>query len=99
MKFYGNGIEWDSLRDKPLCEFQDGVYETEDYDVANRLIESGFRYEGELPAVPGQNSVDPPNDASEMTNEQLKGLLDAKGIEYKARATKAELIQLLGGAE
>lgn len=33
----------------------------------------------------------------EMTNEQLKELLDAKGIEYKSRANKQELLELLQG--
>lgn len=35
---------------------------------------------------------------AEMSNEQLKELLDAKGIEYKSRANKTELIDLLQGA-
>lgn len=97
MKFYGNGIEWDALKDKPLCEFQDGVYETEDYDIATRLIETGFRYEGELPTPPEKHPSDSQEDISDLTNEQLKELLDAKGIEYKARANKQELLELLQG--
>lgn len=32
----------------------------------------------------------------EYTVTQLKEMCDEKGIEYKARATKAELIELLG---
>nr|DAI96704.1 MAG TPA: LEM-like protein [Caudoviricetes sp.] len=34
---------------------------------------------------------------SELTNDQIKGILDAKGIEYKARANKNELLELLQG--
>ena len=34
---------------------------------------------------------------TEMTNDQLKELLNAKGIEYKARANKQELLELLQG--
>ncbi|MBW8350775.1 hypothetical protein K0H71_15165 [Bacillus sp. IITD106] len=37
------------------------------------------------------------NDLGDLTNAELKELLDKKGIEYKANATKAELIALLGG--
>lgn len=36
-------------------------------------------------------------DLSAMTNSELKGLLDEKGIEYASNATKAELIELLEG--
>lgn len=31
----------------------------------------------------------------EMTNKELKALLDDKGVEYAERATKAQLIELL----
>src|SRR5690625_1923645 len=34
---------------------------------------------------------------NEMTNGELKGVLDEKGIEYKNNSTKKELIDLLGG--
>src|SRR5690625_4368070 len=33
----------------------------------------------------------------ELTNDELKAILDEKGIEYNAKATKKELIALLGG--
>ena len=36
-------------------------------------------------------------DYTEKTNTELKAILDEKGIEYKDRATKSELIELLGG--
>lgn len=35
----------------------------------------------------------------EFTNKELKALLDKKGLEYEARATKETLIKLLEGAE
>ena len=34
-----------------------------------------------------------------LTNDQLKALLEEKGIEYKKSATKAELIELLQGTD
>ncbi|MED1602607.1 hypothetical protein [Alkalihalophilus marmarensis] len=37
-----------------------------------------------------------PLDLESKTNDELKAMLDAKGIEYKVRATKKELMQLLG---
>lgn len=35
----------------------------------------------------------------DLTNKELKALLDEKGIEYDARANKETLIKLLEGAE
>lgn len=35
----------------------------------------------------------------DMTNDQLKALLDESGIEYKKSANKAELIDLLQGTD
>lgn len=37
------------------------------------------------------------NDLNNLTANELKGLLEEKNIEYKANATKKELIELLGG--
>ena len=37
-------------------------------------------------------------DYKNMTNEQLKKMLDDKKIEYKPRSTKKELIELVEGA-
>ncbi|VVD74528.1 HeH/LEM domain-containing protein [Pandoraea commovens] len=34
----------------------------------------------------------------DMTAAQIKAALEAKGIEYKASASKAELVELLAGA-
>lgn len=36
-------------------------------------------------------------DLSGKNKEELKQMLDEKGIEYKSNATKQELIDLLGG--
>ncbi|EJE1078097.1 hypothetical protein M4H08_001935 [Listeria monocytogenes] len=35
---------------------------------------------------------------SEMTNSELKAILDELGVSYNAKATKAELIALIEGA-
>jgi hypothetical protein len=36
---------------------------------------------------------------TELTNKEIKALLDAKGIEYDKRANKETLLKLLEGAE
>jgi len=38
MKFYRRGIIWDSKINKPLCKFVDGIYETEDQNEIEILI-------------------------------------------------------------
>ncbi|VVE78176.1 HeH/LEM domain-containing protein [Pandoraea sputorum] len=53
-------------------------------------LEAGARASGAL----GDESLAP----EEMTAAQIKAALDAKGVEYKASASKAELLELLNGA-
>lgn len=38
-------------------------------------------------------------DLNDMNMDELRSELDARGIEYKARTPKAELVELLQGAE
>lgn len=38
-------------------------------------------------------------DFSKMKNDELKKILDEKGIEYDSKAKKEELIELIKGAE
>jgi predicted RNase H-like nuclease (RuvC/YqgF family) len=48
MKFFGTGDVWDAQKDKVMCTFVNGVYETEDEREIQKLVEIGFKYEGEL---------------------------------------------------
>lgn len=45
------------------------------------------------------NEEKPADALSELTNKELKAMLDEKGIEYDAKANKATLLKLLEGAE
>lgn len=61
----------------------------------NRLISLGFT------VIAPSESVEQPTtnetiDYEELTNKELKALLDAKNVQYNERATKAQLIELLG---
>ena len=102
MKFYGNGILWNPKADKPLCIFENGEFETDEPEKVGLLVSAGYKYDGELEesfTSPENDETQPEEifDYSEMSNEQLKQLLDSKGIEYKARATKSDLLELLQG--
>lgn len=41
------GVVWDAERDQPLIRFQDGVAETDDQTVAERLRALGYTVEGD----------------------------------------------------
>ncbi|MBS6502164.1 HeH/LEM domain-containing protein [Clostridium tertium] len=45
------------------------------------------------------NSLEEKEDLKSLKNDELKKLLDEKGIEYDSKAKKEELIKLLEGAE
>lgn len=45
MIFYGKGVVWDKERSKPLCRFENGVFETKNTRIIRLLKETG--YEGE----------------------------------------------------
>lgn len=52
----------------------------------------GHSYES-IEGAHGKETVD----YGELTVPQIKALLDARGVQYNARATKAQLIELLKG--
>ena len=45
MKFYGNGIIWDSVKNKVLCKFDKGILETEDTYICDRLKELDYKHD------------------------------------------------------
>ena len=49
MKFHGNGVVWDRINDKALCEFINGEFETDDKRIQDALIETGYPHDPEKP--------------------------------------------------
>lgn len=47
MKFKGNGIAWDAIKDRVLCKFIDGQFETEDNQLIDDLKKNGYVLEDE----------------------------------------------------
>ena len=77
-----------------LCKGTQAEYE---YQIANdeqhedALRKGGFDDYPNLPI----NSDQPETNYEEMTSEELRDLLEEKGIEFKVRDSKATLIKLL----
>ena len=83
---------------KMLCKGTQAEYE---YQIANdEQHEDALRKDGfdDYPNLP-INSDQPEINYEEMTSEELRDLLEEKGIEFKVRDSKATLIKLLDGGE
>lgn len=79
---------------KMLCKGTQAEYE---YQIANdEQHEDALRKDGfdDYPNLP-INADQPETNYEEMTSEELRDLLEEKGIEFKARDSKATLIKLL----
>ena len=79
---------------KMLCKGTQAEYE---YQIANdEQHEDVLRKDGfdDYPNLP-INADQPETNYEEMTSEELRDLLEEKGIEFKARDSKATLIKLL----
>ena len=83
---------------KMLCKGTQAEYE---YQIANdEQHEDALRKDGfdDYPNLP-INIDQPEINYEEMTSEELRDLLEEKGIEFKVRDSKATLIKLLDGGE
>lgn len=79
---------------KMLCKGTQAEYE---YQIANdEQHEDALRKDGfdDYPNLP-INADQPETNYEEMTSEELRDLLEEKGIEFKVRDSKATLIKLL----
>lgn len=56
MRFNGHGMVWDPETDSMLCRFnKDGVLDTEDEKVINKLVSLGYPCEGDGKHDKGRN--------------------------------------------
>lgn len=103
MKFTGEGntIVWDPERQRELCRFTKGSFETEDPRTCNLLVKLGYTYEGELPKQekPQANPSTEDDEQLEQLRAQAKELrvrnwhtMKREGLE-KAIAAVLEKVQ------
>jgi len=103
MKFYSDmeanlGV-WNGQK---MMEFVNGVYETDDPHEIKLLTSSNYRHDKEEKLKQEKPKIEVVPETiryEEVTNKQLKVLLDEKGIEYNPRAKKQELYELLEKAQ
>ncbi len=94
------------IEENALDETPQGFVTTEQFDaVAERLaaaeqeikrLKNPEPFKPEMKYASGGSTAPQAIDYSAMSNDQLRALLDEKGIEYLARDSKAELIARLG---
>lgn len=86
--FKGNGLVWDREKNKPLCKFNDGKYETDNARTIKLLKE--------IPSVELVSEDEPAeNEPAEPTKKEIIALLEESGIEHNPRDKKEVLLGLL----
>lgn len=83
-------IEW--FKEKGYTVIEDGK---EVNEKEEKTDEEAAENEGNSDEETAETSDEDEKDLSKLTNDELKALLDEKGIEYNNRANKETLIKLL----
>ena len=82
---FKNTIVWDAETDSPLIRFTDGVAETDNTTIANKLKNLGYKVEGESEKI----------DLSEMSAKELKAYANDKGIDIGDATKKIDIITMI----
>ena len=96
MKFYGTGIVWNPDKEKALCQFVKGEFDTEEQDIIEKLIELGYEHD-EVINTTSCGDVEPQfiDGLKQPPDEELKALAKAKGIKGYAIMKRETLIEKL----
>ena len=89
MKFYakGNLTVWDKEFDKALCHFKNGIFETKEKRIIEKLMGLGYKYELVAEKVEDIS-------LKVLTVAELKKLAKSKGIKGADKMNKAELMEV-----
>lgn len=93
MKFYGNGSVWNSEKGCMLCDFVNGVCETNDKYTIDKLIKLGYENGEKTFNLP--ESMYKVLDIDKMEYNELKKYCGELG--YKGSMKKEELIKFAKG--
>lgn len=92
-----NTILWDGAENKPLAHFKDGVFETEDAEVAKKLLDKGFSVEMpadfEWPEDETDAEVNDAIDLSGLTVEELRAYANAHGIDIGQATSQGGILK------
>ena len=80
-------------QDNDFCYYAGAIYPRQGLEVPKERLEALVK-SGHIIAVDGVDE----DHKEELTSKEIKAKLDELGIEYKNRASKAELLKLLEGA-
>ena len=101
MKFYSeskNLIVWNPEKNKTLCKFKDGIFETDDPYIIDRLKDN---YEHETILQQNQNNIGSDEvvkaDIDKLSIRDLKKIAKNKGLKGYSNLNKENLLILLGG--
>lgn len=83
-------------QDNDFCYYAGAIYPRQGLEVSKERLETLVN-NGHIVAVDDKN-LEPVLEGEELTSKEIKAKLDELGIEYKNRASKAELLTLLEGA-
>jgi hypothetical protein len=87
MKFYGTGIVWNPDKEKALCQFVKGEFDTEEQDIIERLIALGYKRD-EVIETTSWGDIEPTfidamEVAREIASEPIEELEQFKPIEIE----------------
>lgn len=92
-------------QDNDFCYYAGAIYPRQGFEVSKERLESLVK-DGHIVAVDDKKpelaheevAGKVEDNKEQLTPEEIKAKLDELGIEYKSRASKAELLTLLEGA-
>ncbi|MBD1223287.1 hypothetical protein [Virgibacillus halodenitrificans] len=96
MNFKGNGLVWDKEKNKLLCKFENGKYETDDKREQKILDDLGYESDGYNDEIEDYKDLSA-SQLKRVNNDDLRAYLDKHEVEYTEDATKDDLIALIKG--
>ena len=102
MKFYSKRnklIVWDKEMNKKLCQFEKGIFDTENERTIKILTESGYKCDSVvIDITPSKEVIEAPKGNLKYMNiRELKAFAKENNISGCSNLNKEELLKKLGG--